>query len=612
MAGNLIPADLNIKGYPDPSDKNYFDVKTPGLLPNTGYGFQFQWVFDDGTTSDWSATKTVLTTILSAPGEPQLDVTDVVGGQGVIIVKWGGKDTSGQIIPNVSRVDIHISGGKFGDGTAVTDSFLTTGTKSIASEAGTYYVQLKAVGADGKTVSVFSQVRTVVVTGTSIVIEDSKTPSIPTVSSVLGAIQLTWDGKQADGSNQPKGFDAAKVYVGTTSNFVPGPTNQVDKLNFANGQNTLAIGVGTPVNGVPMDYGIDYYVKIATTNGTDTSTPVSATGNPVRVGQVKNGDIVEILADKISTGTLKAGSTITVGAPGGKRIELKGTGDPFAIYGTGGQSLLSYSGEKLTVVGDGTFSGDISGAYGTFTGGLSIGSYFSVTSTGIITATSGTIGGLTLSAQSIGNVGDTFKIDKDGIITVGPASGNHIQIKASGSDGGIVHMSGSSPSNNFTLTNTGTLQLGSSSGTDYLSWTGSSLAIKSSNVSIYGSTDSSLVVNSSGVTLVGRDRSSAVSDTWYAYAAASKIILDQSGVQIFGLPYQNNADIAYRMGSDGYRQSAGGQSLYPLGAVGRQRMVVERPETGRLEMGMAVYYRASGNSDPGASSGVVGDLWVVY
>jgi hypothetical protein len=93
-----------------------------------------------------------------------------------------------------------------------------------------------------------------------------------------------------------------------------------------------------------MTYGVDYYVKIATTNGLDTSTPVSATGNPIRIGQVHSGDIVSISADKISTGVLDVGATINVGASSGKRIELTGTGDiPFGIYGTGGTELLTYN-----------------------------------------------------------------------------------------------------------------------------------------------------------------------------------------------------------------------------------------------------------------------------
>jgi len=492
----LIPADLNLQGSQDPSDKNYFDVKVQNLLPNQSYGIQFQWLFEDGTTSPWSATKKVLTDLVPAPGEPNLQQTDVLGGQGVIAITWGGKNTSNQTIPNVSRVDIHISGGKFGDGSKASDAFFTTGTKSIAAEAGTYYVQLKAISTDGKTVSVFSQVRTVVVTGTSIIIDPSVTPSAPTAKPVIGAIQVTWDGKTSTNTDQPSGFYAAKVYVGTTAGFTPSTSNQVDTLNFGGGTNTVNVGVGTQIGpSTYIAYNTDYYVKIITTNGNPAqdSAAVTASPAPVRVGKAGSGDIISVLFDQVETGTLQANATLTVGAPSGKRVELKATGDPLTIYDTNGTTkLLSYGTNKLTIIGDGTFSGDLSAASGSFTGSLNIGTQvggvypFNVTSTGIVTATSGTIGGLKLSAQSIGNDNDTFKIDKDGIITLGATSGEHLYIDKSS---GITHKSDASTiTNKLKIGTDGKLQLGSQTGTNYLIWDGSALTIKGS-LTVEGSTN---------------------------------------------------------------------------------------------------------------------------
>jgi len=160
---------------------------------------------------------------------------------------------------------------------------------------------------------------------------------------------------------------------------------------------------------VALTYATDYYIKIATTNGTDTSAAVSASGNPVMVGQVGTGDIVAITADKIITGTLQSGSTITVGAPGGKRVEIRGTGNPFEIYGTGGTSLLKYdtSANKLTIKGDGEFSGDIAAATGTLTNALNVGAIadgvypFSVGISGILRAASGKVGGWTITGSLI-------------------------------------------------------------------------------------------------------------------------------------------------------------------------------------------------------------------
>jgi hypothetical protein len=386
------------------SDSNYFLRKVTGLKIDKSYSFKFQWVYEDGSLSDWSAGYQTFTPAESVPGSPTATVPT----------------TNASYIPvtlpafpaNAKRVDVYVIGGTYGTG-RVADSFLQAGTKSIAAGAGTYQVSLITVspsGINGSPSSTF----TITVTDPTANIQSpaaSKTPSIPTVSSVLGAIQLSWDGKQADGTNQPYGFNAAKVYVGTSDGFVPSSSNQVDVLNFANGQNTLAIGVGTLVNGVAMTYGTDYYVKIATTNGTDTSAFVSASGNPKQIGKVGSGDIVSVLADQITTGTLSATSTITVGTTAGKHLKLAGTGDPLVIYGSGGVSnpVLSFNGNKLTIAGDGAFTGSLTGASGTFgpvtigTSGISstnfsIANDGSASFNGILTASGGSIGGWTINS----------------------------------------------------------------------------------------------------------------------------------------------------------------------------------------------------------------------
>jgi hypothetical protein len=381
------------------SDTNYFLRKVTGLKIDKNYSFKFQWVYEDGSLSDWSPGYQTYTPAESVPSSPTATVPA----------------TNASYIPvtlptfpaNAKRVDVYVVGGAYGTG-KVADSFLQAGTKSISAAAGTYQVSLITVSPSGIN-GTPSNTFTITITDPTANIQSpaaSKTPSAPTVSSVLGAIQVSWNGKQADGSNQPYGFDAAKVYVGTSASFVPSASNQVDVLNFANGQNTLDIGVGTLVGGVAMTYGIDYYVKIATTNGTDTSTAVDATGNPKQIGKAGSGDIISILADQITTGTLSATSTITVGAAGVKRVELRGTGNPIEIFGTGGDSVLSYNTEasKLTIKGDGAFTGSLTGASGTF-GPVTIGSTgisstnFSIANdgsasfSGILTASGGAIGG---------------------------------------------------------------------------------------------------------------------------------------------------------------------------------------------------------------------------
>ena len=385
------------------TDKNNFTVVVPNLKIDSTYTFQFQYVFEDGVKSDWSPGKFIATNTESVPPAPTVTVT---GGAGFIKVSLP------TFPANALRVDVRIAGGTFGTGAVVAESFTSAGVKTIAAlgaaNPGNAYVVTLLTVTPSKINGNPSSPVTVYVTdpAASIAVEPSVTPSTPTVSQVLGAIQLAWNGKTSSGGNQPAGFDAAKVYVGTSAGFTPVDTgnsgaNQVDILNFANGQNTLNIAVGTVVNGTALTYGTDYYVKIKTTNGNiaQDSTAVAATGNPVQIGKVGSGDIVTVTADQITAGTIES-QTITVGTSSGKHIKLNSSGNPLTIYGTGGASdpLLSFGTNSanesvLTIKGNGTFSGSLSAASGTFTGNITASAGTFSVNNGVLTAQSGTIGG---------------------------------------------------------------------------------------------------------------------------------------------------------------------------------------------------------------------------
>ena len=406
------PTDLLINTSADSiiansvSDKNYFTLPVPNLKIDSSYAFQFQYVFEDGEVSAWSPVKSITTSTESVPAAPTATVT---GGAGFIKVELP------TFPSNALRVDVRIAGGTFGSGTVVAESFTSAGVKTIAAlgaaSPGNAYVVTLLTVTPSKINGDPTSATTVYVTdpAASIAVEPSVTPSAPTVSPVLGAIQLAWNGKTSSGGNQPAGFDAAKVYVGTSADFTPVDTgnsgaNQVDILNFANGQNTLNIAVGTVVNGTALTYGIDYYVKIKTTNGNiaQDSTAVAATGNPVQIGKVGSGDIVSITADQITTGTISS-QIVTVGTTAGKHVKLSGTGDPLTIYGTGGinDSILSFGTNAenesvLTIKGNGTFSGALSAASGTFAGNITASAGTFSVNNGVLTAQSGTIGGWTI------------------------------------------------------------------------------------------------------------------------------------------------------------------------------------------------------------------------
>jgi len=429
-----IPSDLQVQQQSQ-TDKNFFNFKATGLKVDKNYAIKFQWVYKDGKLSPWSNGYPLLTNTESVPAAPSATVAST--GSGVIPV------TLNAFPQNAKRVDVFVIGGVYGVG-KVAYSFFAAGTHNIPVAAGSYQVVLLTVtptSINGDPTSSFSI--TVTDPTANLQVDPSATPSVPTVSQTLGAIQLSWNGKTSSGADQPNGFKAAKVYVGTASNFTPIDTgnsgaNQVDVLNFGNGQNTLNISIGTVVNGVAMDYGIDYFVKIKTTNGNvaQDSSPVLAAGSPVRIGQVRDGDIIEILADKIRTGTISS-QIITVGNSAGKHIKLSGTGDPLTVYGTGGtnDSLLSFGTNNqgqsvLTIKGSGSFSGDISAATGTLTNSLNIGSFnpgtwggrgypFSVNSSGNVEASSGKIGGWTIDITKLQSTASN-----GGQIALFPITGN--------------------------------------------------------------------------------------------------------------------------------------------------------------------------------------------
>jgi hypothetical protein len=618
---------------------NYFLITITDLDVNEVYPLQFRWKYNDGSFGDWGPSARINTPGASIPATPS--ALTVTGGAGFLTVTWDGKDASGNTMSNIQRLNIHIDGAPF-DGSKPTESFISAATKTIAAPAGTYIISAYAVSSSN-TVSAFNAPVTRVVTSASRPPEASVEPSVPTVKSVLGAIQVSWNGKDKDGNNQPFGFNAAKVYIGTSDSFIPSDDNQVDKLNFANGQNVLNIGVGTVVDGVSLSYGIDYYVKIATTNGVDTSTPVYATGNPVRIGQVTTGDIITVTADKIRTGTLESNSIITVGTTSGKHIKLSGTGDPLTIYGSGGTDnpVLSYNGSRLTIVGDGTFSGNLSigssnaifkaePATGIWLGNSDyLSAPFSVGVNGVIKANSGTIGGWTLGGSYLQNSAQTFQINStDSAMYIGPYGTNkHIKISALG---GIQHLNATgTESGAFTLTPNGQLTVSGTITAGEFSakgdttpfsenyWSETEFRVGNSNSYIRVAKSLGSVILSAGEPSGGEANGDEEE-----YYGGSKIILDNvNGTQIYNLPLLKN-----RVTAAGYIDGGGStlatqyrdttkpwyQYTKGYGSYARQRTIVADPyDENKLKRGFAVYYGQRNNA-PTSSSGYIGDIWVSW
>jgi len=453
----------------DPGDKNYFIVTITDLDINDTYPLQFRWKREGGSFSAWSATKAITTPGESVPGEPSLPEGSVTGEPGLIRVTWSGTDAAGKIISNIDRVDIYVDGGIF-DGTKPTSSFKSAGTQTISAPSGEYFVTLYSVTSYGKK-SAVSSARPVVVPGIGTTILPPQDPSTPTIEAGLASIIVSWNGKKSDGiSNFPTGtFASAKVYIGTSADFVPSDNNWVHSLNFANGTNQVSIGVGTVIDKnaqTKLQYGVPYYVKIKTVNA---AVPPVETTTAI-VSSPTNITVEKLPASEIKTGFLEADAYIKAGASGGARVEIGGSTTPLVIYGTNGTTkLLEFIGGNagtLAINGSGTFTGSLSigsgdavfkadpdslTAPGIWLGNANyLSAPFRVSKTGSLTASAGYIGGWKLLDNSLQNDAGTLKINSgvDPAIFLGPASGQHIRLTPDS----IAHYNGSGTTGKFTLT----------------------------------------------------------------------------------------------------------------------------------------------------------------
>jgi hypothetical protein len=630
-----IPKDLAITSQPDSVDKDKFKVVATGLKTNSGYAFQFQYVFEDGETSEWSPGYFVSSTTEQVPSAPIVSIT---GGAGFIQV------TLPTFPSNASRVDVRIAGGIFGDGTKVADSFYAAGTKTIAAPGsaspGLEYIVTLLTVTPTKINGDPSAATTVYVTDPSatLAVTSPQDPFAPTVRAGLAAVIVEWSGKKSDGTDlTTTGFSGAKVHIGTTAGFTPSSDNWVHTLNFANGSNRVSIGVGSIINktaGTTLQYGTEYYIKLVTVNANGvTSGTVSASNNPVTVAKLP--------ASEISTGILTADASITAGIDGGARVVMSGSSNPLIIYGTDGSTeLLKFTGGAtgtLTINGGGTFTGNLSAGSGSSifksdTSGIYLGneSYllapFKVSRTGNLTAQSGTIGGWTITGSLLHS--SSALANK---IELNPATPK-ISLLQSGVEKitidpieGIKDASG-----NFVLTPDGSLtlkgsfSLGNNSNNFWTSSGGFRAGGANTFASINVSTGTTLLYSADTTT----DNTDGSGNT--SIMVPQKIEVTSTEINIQGIPGNGNELTAYGdlLGplGDGvantsitqYRSAGyvvpGNEPSATYGSAARHRLIIADPyDYNKLKRGFGIYYgvRASGNA-PSSTAGFVGDLWVSW
>lgn len=169
-------------------------------------------------------------------------------------------------------------------------------------------------------------------------------PSDPTVSSYLGQLRISWDGKDNTGAAMPPDFALVEVHVSATSGFTPdsspGSATLVSELS------TAGVAYAT------APYGATRYVKlVAVDNSQNRSAPSNqVSGSTV---QVADGDIQALSVGKLTAGTMSA--DVVIGgrfatALTGARVELNSLG--LQKFDTDGVTkLISLTGTEELLTG---------------------------------------------------------------------------------------------------------------------------------------------------------------------------------------------------------------------------------------------------------------------
>jgi hypothetical protein len=359
--------------------------------------------------------------------------------------------------------------------------------------------------------------------------------------------------------------------------------------------------------------------------------------NAITAGKILAGtiDVSKLAAGTISVNNLEAGninatSFIRAGSGNtGARVEISSaaiSGGPaagFYIYNSDGTAILSapLTG-GLSIVGGGSFTGDIGGASGTFTGNLSASNGLFSVNNGLLTAQSGTIGGWTIT----GSVLESAVVSTNKI-TLNPATPKIALIQNGTEKITIDPVEGIKDSTgNFILTPAGNLTLkGSltiSTNPTYNYWTVD--GFRAGAASTYLTTN----VSTGVTTIYSSDTTTDTTDgNTSGIAVPQKIEVNSTQVIIQGLAGVGNGLtrygdlIGYTAGvadsfitqyrSAGY-SVAGNEPSATYGAPARYRMIVADPyDYNKLKRGFGVYYGVRSSAPP-SSTGFVGDVWVSW
>lgn len=574
-------------------DGDYFLLTITDLNPGQSYPLQFRWKKKDGTYDVWSAVKIINPPNLGVPNEPALSEADVVGGAGFIKVTWNGL-TNGTTPLNLDRVDIHISGTTFGDGTKPAGSFKTAGTQTFAAVAGTYIVQLKLITTNN-TESIYSQGYSVNVTDVG---EPVQTPVAPSSSGftsrrILGGIEVTWDGSY---SSAWTGFSAINIYAGTSSSATSGTYIKVGQMTA----NKISNKIVVPVDGTYVRYDNAVYIHASSVNKNNDESSIvanvtnqstgaaSATSSDISAGAVTYTKLAAgvLTVDHLEAGDISSTSYIRAGTSGSARVELSsatvGSVNPgLYVYNSGGTAVLSAplsGGLSITGALAATSISTSSNKFTVNSSGQLTAS--DVNLTGSITATGGYIGSIIISGGGMQNSGGTWDLASNGTIRLG--SSPYIYLSPSL---GIYDTGGK-----FNLALSGTSTVGG--------WTLSSTSLSAGSV----------VLGSDGYFQIGSGSSMFRADTNGIYLGNSSFASAPFSVNLSGNIYATSGTIGgFSLGSN-YITTGSGSSGYRIKTDGTAVFGALTTSTATISGGLTLSSGTSTVSAGGNDFNNVGNL----
>jgi hypothetical protein len=144
------PADIQVVQQPD-SNKDYFNFKATNLKIDTPHFITFQWVYADGTTSDFSPKYSFTTAKIPTLVAPKFLNTDLTYFNGILNITWNGQDANGNAYTKAfDRINVYVKDETvIGSPYRVVGSLKSAGTLRVAVPPRAHSVKLTVVAADG-------------------------------------------------------------------------------------------------------------------------------------------------------------------------------------------------------------------------------------------------------------------------------------------------------------------------------------------------------------------------------------------------------------------------------------------------------------------------------